>query len=356
MEERPLRIDGSYGEGGGQILRTALLLSLLTGRPFEMFNIRKGRSKPGLKPQHLHILKALQVITESTVEGATQGSLKIFFKPGPIKGGDLRISFGTAGSIPLFLQTILPIGFFADRTLRIDVEGGTDVPMSMTLDYTRYVIVPLLAHYAKSVRIDVMERGYYPKGGGRVRVTVEPMFSRGSYRSFDHFMSDLRIKSPPLLLHPFEVIREVRVYSVASELLRSRKVAERQLEGALEVLKEEFGKKVRKEVRYERSRSPGCSILVVAIGERSRMGGDAIGKPGKPAEEIGREAASNLLKDLDKGSVDSHLGDNLVPWLALFGGRIKVPKWTNHLNTNIWITEQFLGPVFKKEGSLITVT
>ncbi len=355
MEKNHLSIDGSYGEGGGQILRTALFLSLITKKPFKMYNIRRGRKKPGLKPQHLHIVKTLEVLTSSKAVGASPGSLEISFYPGEIRGGSITVDFKTAGSITLFLQTLLPVIFFAQRRTTLRVRGGTDVPMSMTWDYFEKVFLPLVKGYAEKVNTKVIRRGYYPKGGGEVEIEVTPRYR---FKENGNFVTSLRESSDRIDLVEDSPIKEIRIFSVASIHLKNRKVSERQLDGASEVLKGKVRAPIRGKTSYEPSLSPGSSILIFGIREKACLGADGIGKLGKRAEDVGREAALFFLKELEKGApIDSHLSDNLVPWLALFGGRIRIPGKTKHFETNIWITEKFLGKTFRirDEGNTLLV-
>lgn len=352
-----LLLDGSYGEGGGQILRTALLFSLLTGIPFKMVNIRKGRPKPGLKPQHLHILKALLRFTESVVSGAEPGSTEILFHPGTIKGGKVILDFRTAGSITLFLQTVLPVSFFALSPLHLEVRGGTDVPMSMTWDYFKEVLLPTVSPFGGKVEATLMRRGFYPRGGGEVRLKVTPCYKRRNHESLHGFLKRLRALQGGLDLESGGNLKRVLFYSTASRHLKERKVAERQVEGARRAIEQILDTEVEAFINYEDALSPGSSFLAVAVMERSRLGADSLGKLGKRAEDVGREAVQSLMRDLEKGvPVDSHLADNLIPWLALFGGKIRVPYWTSHLKTNIWVTEQFLGSIFDEERNLIAVS
>ncbi len=354
-----LKIDGSYGEGGGQILRTALFLSLITGKPFHAFNIRKGRKKPGLKPQHLNILKALQKLTSSKIENARPGSTEIRFTPGKLKGGRVFIDFQTAGSIPLFMQTILPVSLFASSKVDLTVRGGTDVPMSMTFDYFRYVIVPEFEKLASELKLDVKRRGFYPGGGGEVRLVVRPAISRDDYGSFEEFVSQLRRRYGPILRDRIAQVRRITFYSIASRHLKGRRVAHRQLMAAEKVLSE-LKVSFERRVNYVDAYTPGSAIAVVAESARGfTIGADGIGKRGVPSETVGREAAIKLLNELKAGaSADAHLEDNLIPLMGLLGGHIYVREVTEHAKTNMWVTEMFIGARFevKRQGPLYRIS
>ncbi len=345
-----LQIDGSYGEGGGQIVRTALLLSLLTGKPFHAFSIRKGRKKPGLKPQHLNILKALRKLTSSRIDGAVQGSTEITFVPGKIRGGRIEIDFKTAGSITLFMQTILPVSTFASSRVSIKVRGGTDVPMSMTFDYFRHVIAPIVMRFTHGIDINLVQRGFYPRGGGEVEFLIKPGVAASQHGNFDDFRKAVYDMVGPLDFMDRGKLRKISVYSMASHHLRERKVAHRQLMAAESLLKE-ANCPIDRHISYERALSPGSAITLVAeFTGNGLLGSDAIGKRGVPSEKIGKEAARKLMSDLKAGSsVDVNLADNLIPLMGLVGGSIVVREVTSHIKTNIWITELFMGRSFRIE-------
>jgi len=168
-----VEIDGSMGEGGGQILRTALALSAITGKPMRVYNIRARRDNPGLRPQHLTAVKAIAQICNARVKGAEVGSMTLEFYPSAIKGGSYTFDVGTAGSVPLVLQALLPVLAFADKPVTVKIRGGTDVPMAPTIDYVREVLARLTETLGYSFTIKVERRGHYPKGGGMVTVTVD---------------------------------------------------------------------------------------------------------------------------------------------------------------------------------------
>ncbi len=174
----PVFLDGFYGEGGGQIVRFALVLSLLTGRSFRIVNIRRGRRRPGLKPQHLHILKALLKLapgSRTEPEHLQVGLTELTFHPAEPRGGTLTVDFKTAGSIPLFLQTLLPTCVLSREGCRLRIIGGTDVPFSMTWDFWEQVVAPYSRLLTQHLAFRVETSGYYPAGGGWVQVAVTPL-------------------------------------------------------------------------------------------------------------------------------------------------------------------------------------
>ena len=332
-----LEIDGSQRSGSGTILRLSVALSAITGRPLHMINIRAKRSNPGLRPQHLEAVLTAARLCGARVEGAHVGSMEIRFEPGPIRGGSVRARIGTAGSIPMLIMTVLPICLFAQSRVRVFIErGGTDVRHAPTINYMRYVFLPVLARMGVRAEIRVLRYGYYPKGMGAAELIVEPV-------------EELK----PLVLEDFGAVRAIRGVSVCT-FLEERKVADRQAKAARKVLaKEGFDADI--EVIYDRSNpvQKGSSIVLWAETDTGvRVGADAIGELGKPAEAVGREAAEGLLAELRaRATADIHMADMLVPYVALAEGRSAylARELTDHLDTNIWLAELILGAKFNVE-------
>ena len=339
-----IHLDGAYGEGGGQILRTALVLSLLTGQPFRIDDIRRGRPISGLKPQHLHIVKALLQMSDARADGVAPGSLSLAFWPGHLRPGDYRLDVGTAGAIPLMLQTLLPASMFAAGRVRWSLIGGTDVRGAMTMDFWQQVLAPFLQNYAAGLELRTERPGYYPAGGGRVSFTVEPALYQGDWPR-------RAAQMPPLALAARGELRRVRIWSRASASLADRRVAERQAAACVEVLGTQAADV---QVAYGESHSPGSSLTAVAEYAHTRLGADALGERGKPAEEVGRAAAQRLQTEMAAGgTVDMHTADNLLLWVALFGGGFTVDQVSGHLATNAWVIDQFLPHALTVEGATV---
>jgi RNA 3'-phosphate cyclase len=167
-----LEIDGAHGEGGGQLLRTAAALSVVTGRPVRIGQIRAGRDRPGLAPQHLAAVKALAALCGAQVEGLALRWLELTFVPGLVRSGEYEFDVGTAASIALVLQALLPAAIASGEAFSFAIHGGTEVRAAPPMDYLGHVLVPLLAKMGARVSIELVRRGYYPRGGGEVRVAV----------------------------------------------------------------------------------------------------------------------------------------------------------------------------------------
>ncbi len=318
-----IRIDGSYGEGGGQILRSAIALSVIKNQPIEIVNIRAKRSNPGLRPQHVASIKLLADLTEADVDNLSVGNDSIRFIPKGIKKDRLRFDVGTAGSITLILQAIIPAVSLNEKYLEIELIGGTDVKWSPTIDYVAYVLKDAYKVIGIDFDLEVIKRGYYRKGGGIVKCIIKP--------------ADLR---------PIELVTmprvEPRIISVCSML--PKHVAERQVASALARLEKEGIRCNSYSISIASSSSPGSSILVYATSNYGPfIGSDAIGEKGKAAENVGQEAAENFLRPyLRNVSVDKHLADMLVLPLALAMKRSKfiVDEVTQHLETNLYIIKE----------------
>jgi len=332
-----LEIDGSYGEGGGQVLRTAVSLSAVTGKPCHIFNIRAGRPNPGLAAQHLAGIKAAAQLCDAHLEGARTGAQEVRFQPARIRGGRYHIAVGTAGAVTLVLQALVPIALQADEETTLEIEGGTDVAWSPTIDYFIHVHCYYLKAWGAQIEVEILRRGFYPQGGGRVRVKIRPYTA-----------------SPgPLRLEERGPVRAVEVWSVASKALRRARVVERQLEGFRSAWQDRYPLGPIYPL-YVDSHSPGTSFHAYADCERSRLGACAIGRRGKRAEVVGREAAELLLEELASGAaVDRWMADQLMPYLGMYGGSLRTSRITGHIRTNIWVTEHFLPHRFTIQESTI---
>jgi RNA 3'-phosphate cyclase len=332
-------LDGSTGEGGGQILRTALFLSTLLGEPFRLERIRANRPKPGLKAQHLGILRLLEDLSGAQVRGAALGAETVEFHPAAPRGGTYRFDVGTAGSLPLFLQTLLPVCLLATAPVRLELRGGTDVRGGPTMAWVEHVLVPRLRPFARTLELATLRFGFEPAGGGIVHLRVEPHADAGAPGA----LAARTAQQPTQVADgPWVAFEGL---SVAHEKLGDRDVAVRQARAAQARFVDQGYPEPKIETRNVPADSLGSSItLWVEDRDGRRMGADALGHLRVAAEDVGLQAASWLLEDLASGArVDRHLADHLVPWVALGSPAFQVPLTTGHLETNVWTTQQFLG-------------
>jgi RNA 3'-terminal phosphate cyclase (GTP) len=327
MSSNVISINGSFGESGGQIVRTAVAMSCITNKPIKIFNIRSGRDKPGLKAQHLTGINAAAHICGAKVAGNQLRSTEITFAPGRHQHGKFQFNVGTAGSVTLVLQTLVPIAAFGKDCSTFEIIGGTDVHFAPTIDYFEHVFGRNMKIMGLDIAVQEVYRGFYPKGGGKVRIVVHPWKQR---KAFD------AIKQNKL--------EHIDVHSISSENLRKAKVAKRQIDGFIEELSPERRKYVTeiKEI-YAPSRSAGTSLHAHAHFKNCKLGTVEIGKKGVKAEEVGAYCANKLEKELDNGAtVDHRMADQILPFLAFTGGRFKTSRITEHLKTNAWVIQQFL--------------
>jgi len=338
-----IELDGATLEGGGQLLRTAVALSAVTKKPCRVFNIRKGRSKPGLMPQHLLGIQTLAQLCNGRLEGDSLGSEEIKFYPGETYRDRVSVNIPTAGSITLCLQSLLPVALFAPNAIKIFFEGGgTDVPFSPTLDYFRYVFLKVLEKMGSKTEVNILRRGYYPEGGAKVIVLIQPWQ-----------INAIPMKSIDLTKRGS--LKKILVISGASNTLKNKKVSERQLMGMRKIL----GKlklPIEEKIEYYDTPCPGSQICLIAEFENTVIGVDNLGKLGKKAEDIGKEAALELLREQkSQACLDRHLADQILPYMALAKGKsqVTVSKITKHCQTNIWVIEKFLRGKFEIKSNLI---
>jgi len=332
-----LKIDGSYGEGGGQILRTALSLSLVLNRPIEIYNIRKARPKPGLQPQHLTCVNSCQKISSAKVDGNELQSTKLFFSPNQVNGGefifDVSEKKGSAGSVSLIFQTLLLPLSFAKSKSTIELIGGTHVPWSPSFNFLKDIFVPAVRRMGIRAKLELEKCGFYPKGGGRIRAQIEPLKELA-----------------PITITARGALKKINATSAVANLPRS--IAERQWAKASEYLK---GKNLDCEVIIEEATSLGAGtfFFITAEFENIKAGFGSLGAIGKRAEKVGEEATKDFLEYLSiDAAVEPHLSDQLVLYMALAKGksRYTASKITRHLLTNIWVINQFLPNIEIKVG------
>ncbi len=325
-----IRIDGSYGEGGGQILRTSLMLAAHLGRPLEIINIRKNRRTPGLMPQHLTAVRALQNICGAEVKGDGFRSEKLYFKPNKIKPGkytfDIAAEKKSAGSASLVLQTMAFPLFLQQGSSTIRIKGGTHVPWSPPATYLKQVFFPMLARLGFYSQLKIMKWGFYPEGGGELSLHIKRFNGRIKHSDFTD-----RGK-----------LQKLTGLSAVCSLPMS--IADRQRKRALEFLGErDF--KAQIATKETRARSKGTLLFLTAEYDNVIAGFSRLGEKGKPAEILAEEACQDFINFQGKNvGIGHYLADQLLPYLCLSGQPFKldVSRLTSHLLTNCWVISRFL--------------
>jgi len=347
-----ITIDGSYGEGGGQILRSALALACILNKDVKIVNIRAKRENPGLRPQHFLVVKALKEITNANVEGLQIGSKEIYFKPSTIHSGNYYFDVGTAGSITLVLQSLLPVLVFGDKPTKLVIKGGTAVPKSPTFSYFSQVFYNYLSKMGVLVNFKLLRHGFYPKGGGLVEVEIFP--------SKINPINLLQLGEPKLI--------HCEAYSEGLP----QHVVEREINTAINLLKEsnldinkvEISKKF---LSLEESKGNiGNYFIIICYGSSDAViGYDRVGIKGLPAEKVAEEPTKFLIENifLTNAPVDYFAGDQLLIWLSLSKrtSKIRVHKLSLHAITNLYILKEMLNIKYEIEGevgkeSIITIS
>lgn len=350
-----ITLDGSQGEGGGAIVRVALALSTLTGKEFKITGIRAGRPEPGLKAQHLAAIKALKKICHAETNDVQLGSMELHFQPGKCKPGRYEFDIGTAGSITLFLQAIILPCLFLSGKITLIIKGGTSGKWQASVDYLQQVLLPQLRRFVEKIELKILKRGYYPEGGGEVLLEIIPKWNK----------EEIAEKILPIKLVEQGTLEQIKGIINLSTELEEQRVGER-IRQALEMELRLYHVPISIRVEYASSRSVGGEAVVLGLFsskddvERINpviLGGDALLEKGKRSEEVAKEAAAELRKEIDSGAaVDHHLADQLIPFMALLpGSAIKVGEITSHTQTNMDVVRKFLPILFSQEDKIIKV-
>ncbi len=360
-----IEIDGSYGEGGGQISRTAMALSALTGKPFKITTIRAGRKQPGLKAQHLMAIKALKKICGAVTNDIEIGSTELEFFPKKIKKGTFEIDIKTAGSITLLLQALLLPSMFAPGKVTLKIKGGTSGKWQASVDYLQNILLPHLKKFVKKIEIKILKRGYYPKGGGDVLVEISPKLKIKDFDNISEFVKKLNEETIKIRLLEQGKLEQIKGVVNCSRFLEKGEVAER-IKISAEKELSKFNCPINIDIEYSDSLSPGGEIILwgkfskdgdININNPVILGSDARAERGKSSEDVGKEAALELISEIESnGCVDKYLGDQLLIFMSLLpGSKIKTSEITNHSKTVMWLIEKFLDIKFDVKENEISV-
>jgi len=318
-----ITIDGSQGEGGGQILRTSLALSLVTGKPFRIENIRAGRKKPGVMRQHLTAINAAVEVGQAEVQGNALGSQELVFEPGTVKPGAYRFAVGTAGSCTLVLQTVLPALLFAEKPSELVLEGGTHNPYAPPFDFLIQAFMPILGRMGAKVGAALDRPGFYPAGGGKFTVWVDPVEA----------------------LKPLEILErgEIRRKSARAYVSQiPENVGQREMRVVGSKLG--WGRECLAVETVENSRGPGNILTAVIESENITEVFTGFGEKGVSAEKVAADMVKEVRQYLSVDvPVGEHLADQLLIPMALAGrGAYRTLPLTRHTSTNIDMVRRFV--------------
>jgi len=313
-----LKIDGGHGEGGGQIIRSAIVLSCITKQSIHLENIRKNRKIPGLRPQHLTAIKILQKVANAKVIGAEIGSTELKFIPGNIENLELVEDVGTAGSISLILQVLIPVVAISQKKLNLTIKGGTDVLWSPSIDYTKHVLRSAYSRMGIEFSVELSKRGYYPKGGGKINLRVYPS----------------HVKSISFSERKTNSVKLICTFS---------KLSIEKIKNQIEEIKEKLTKEnfiVETEIKNQEAIDSGASLLIYSIDEHSIIGVDALFD--KKTQRFDLDFDKFIKNPL---GVDENLADMLVVPASLGKKKttFQVKEITKHLETNLFVTSKITG-------------
>lgn len=337
-----IEIQGDMLEGGGQVLRLSAAISAVTGKPIRIVNVRAKRTPPGLRAQHLNALRAIGLLTNAKIEGLNIGSREVAFTPNPPAGGVFKVDVQTAGSTSLVLQALMPVMALSASEVRLEITGGTNNPRAPAIEYLQNIVLPTVTRMGFRGSIELLRRGFYPRGQGIVRAYSKPV---------------RRLK--PIVLTEFR--SPERIWGLSYSCRLPKHITERMARSAQKKLTEEgYDAAIATEPLDgsdpKCSVDPGCGLILVAsLSSGGLLGGDALGRLGRPAEKVGEEAAFNLLEALKRSApVDKHMGDQLIVYAGLAEGEsaVKVTELTMHTLTCIELCKILLGACFEVEGEL----
>lgn len=332
---------GDILEGGGQILRFTLPIAAITGTPIRIARIRAKRPNPGLRRQHMISVESVAILSNAKVEGLKLGSQELTFIPSSLRGGRYSFDIGTAGSVTLVLQALLPVMAFTPDHVEVTVVGGTNNPMAPPIDYLERILVPVLRSVGFNPHIELIRRGFYPIGGGIVKTTSTPI--DGSLK--------------PIRIVEFGYVKRIAGIAYSSRL--PPHIVDRMVSTVEKLLSRKgYDVVLEREVLQPSNPrcavSPGCGILLYAeLSSGARVASDSLGVRGKPAEEVAEEAVRDLESQIETAyPVDRHLADQLIIWMALADGEssIATTELTLHTITCIELAKRLLDVEFEVDG------
>ena len=338
-----ISIDGAQKSGSGTIVRFAVGLATLLGEELHLTNIRAKREKPGLRPQHLKSIQALQQICNGSLSGGEVGSSEIWFTPGgKVKGGSYEWDIGTAGSTTLLAMTLLPAALFADKALSFKISGGLFQDFAPSAYHMQYIFLPLLQRMGINTRLDIIRPGYVPRGGGIIEVKMEPVTGKIKPIGLSNQGKIIRVEGVALSSH-----------------LKERRVSERMAVKCNGLL-ESSGYRAQIEVIYDtKALQRGAALTVYAMTDTGCIvGADRAGEPRRTSEDIAEYVARSLIEDLAaKATVDRYLADQLIFYAALADGisEYRIPRLTEHVETNLWLVETILGVKAEVDNNLVRI-
>ena len=325
-------IDGSYGEGGGQILRTAVALSALKKEPIKIVNIRANRPDPGIKSQHYIAIKSVKELCDAETTGLDVGSSTLTFTPGEVKGGCYKFDIGTAGSMILVFQTCILAALKSKEKVNIKLIGGTDVKWAPTWDYFKYVFIPLLRNLGVSVDVNLMKRGYYPRGGGEAEITIYPNANFKQLKLDDQCVFS-------------DVEGIIHISNLPEHISTRIKQA---------TIKELTKNNINADIRIEQTRSfsPGTGIALWVKSKDTILGVTILGEKSISSEDVGRIVVRDLLNEIESGAnLDVHAFDQLLPYLVISNSDesplFVIRELTSHASTTMWVLKHFFSVDFE---------
>ncbi len=331
-----LHIDGSYGEGGGQILRYAVSLSVFTKKPVEITNIRIKRPNPGLRPQHLTAISCMKALCNAETEGLSIGSLKLTFSPGEIQPGEYCFDVGTAGSIILVFQACILSALQTKKPITIRLTGGTDVKWSPSWDYFTHVFLPLIQKMGVKIDATLIKRGYYPKGGGEAIITTHPIKK----------ICALQVEEKQVFKHVKGIIHSANLPNHIGKRMKHSAIKE--------IVKNNMQSSI--QINETTTSSPGTGITVWSESASAVLGSTVIGEKGISSEQVGKTAVDQLVKEIKlHATVDSYAIDQLLPYMAITKDESVccIRTLSSHTKTVMWLLKHYFNVKFEMKKQKI---